>query len=263
MRHWPWNVLLVALSLALTGCGGSFNSKPSAGNAKPAAQGEAAAAKRYAAADLPPVEAFLLPLDEGRVELSPPKGWRVLPRNPKYLLRLVKGAGDNSLPRLTVTAEPAPDGMADVIEENFTEFARQMEQRSAAVAGRKILEPERPIFVGDYLWSRHVRQLRARGSSSGLVAVQSLATARGGRLYVIELTVESPGDSSDDFAKAVLAHRDAAYALAANWKFIGAAAEQAAAAPEKEESPPEAAPARSGATEENPAPAETPEKNPD
>lgn len=260
MRHWPWGVFL-ALGLVLPGCGNPSDSKQPKSGLKPAVKG-AAALKTYAAADLPAVAETRLVLDGDRVELSPPEGWKVLPRDSKYLVRLVKGAKDNSLPRLTVVAEPAPEGMADVTEDNVAEFSGQMEQRSAAVAGRKILEPERPLIVGDYLWSRHVRQLRAPGTSSGLAAVQSLATARGGRLYVIELTVESPGDSSDDMAKAVLAHRDAAYALAAHWKFSGAAAEPAAA-PDQEESPPEAAPARSGSTEENPAPAETLEKNPD
>ncbi|HUE73140.1 MAG TPA: hypothetical protein VMP01_19805 [Pirellulaceae bacterium] len=261
MRHWPW--VLLTLGLVLPGCGSPSDSKQPQPGSKPAVKSPAAL-KTYAAGDLPAVSETRLVLDGYRVELSPPEGWKVLPRDSKYLIRLVKGTRDNSLPRLTVVAEPAPEGMADVTAENVAEFVRQREQQSAAVPGRKILEPDRPIVVGDYAWSRHVRQLSARGSSSGLAAVQSLATARGGRLYVIELTVETPGDSSDDFAKAVLAHRDAAYALAANWKFIGAAAEPAATAPDKEESPPESAPAKSGATGENPAPADpSPEKNPD
>jgi hypothetical protein len=259
MRHWSW--VLLALGLVLPGCGKPSNSKLPKPDSTSALKSPAEL-KTYAAADLPAVVEARLVLDGGRIELSPPEGWKVLPRDSKYLIRLVKGTAENSLPRLTVTAESAPEGTSDVTEANVAEFSAQMEKRSAAVAGRKILEPERPIIVGDYPWSRHVRQLSARGTSSGLAAVQSLATARGGRLYVIELTVESPGDSSDDFAKAVLAHRDAAYALAANWKFVGAAAEPAAA-PDKEVSPPEAAPAKSAETEENPVPAETPEKNPD
>jgi hypothetical protein len=261
MRH--WSAVLLALGLVLPGCGKPSDSKQPKPDSTSALKSPAEL-KSYAAADLPAVVEARLVLDGGRVELSPPEGWKVLPRDSKYLIRLVKGTAHNSLPRLTVTAESAPEGTSDVTEANVAEFSAQMEQLSAAVQGRKILEPERPILVGDYAWSRHVRQLSARGTSSGLAAVQSLATARSGRLYVIELTVESPGDSSRDMASAVMAHRNAAYALAANWKFIGAAAEPATAPPEKEESSPAAVPATTGATAEKPSTAEpSPEKNPD
>ena len=257
MRHGPLG-LLVFLSFLAGGCGGATDSAQPAGDAKPAARQDAAL-KTYAAADLPAVEEPLPPLDDGAVLMSPPKGWRRLPRDSKYLVRLVKGAEENSLPRITVTAEPAPENVADVTQENAAEFAAQMEELSAAVQGRKLLEPERPIVLGDYVWSRHVRQLRARGSKTGLAVVQSLATARGGRLYTIELTVTAPGESSTDFAAAVRAHRDEAYALAANWKFLGAAAEAAQASGENAA---DDAPVKGLESERNP-PADSGEKNPD
>jgi hypothetical protein len=257
MRLGPFGLLLFTSFLA--GCGGPTDSAQPAGNAKPAAKRQDAALKTYAAADLPAVEEPLPPLDDGTVLLSPPKGWRRLPRDSKYLLRLVKGAEENSLPRITVTAEPAPENMADVTEENAAEFAALMEELSAAVQGRKLLEPERPIVLGDYVWSRHVRQLRARGSKTGLAVVQSLTTARGGRIYTLELTVSAAGESSTDFAAAVRAHRDEAYALAANWKFLGAAAEPA---PASGENAADEAPVKELESERNP-PADSGEKNPD
>ena len=230
MQPSQWGALIAA-ALVLTGC--DHPSVSSQGDAASASPEQASAIKRYAATDLPEVGERLPPLDEGRVEFASPKDWRTLARDRKYLARFVKGKEDNSLPRITVSAMTGPPDVADVTEENASDFAAAMQELSKAVAGRKLLEPERPIVLGDYVWSRHVRQLRGR---TGDAAVQSLATARGGRLYVIELTVESASDASDDFAKAILAHRDMAYAVAASWKFVGDEATPAAAkAPESSE----------------------------
>jgi hypothetical protein len=74
--------------------------------------------------------------------------------------------------------------------------------------------------------------------------------------------VESPGESSGDFAKAVLAHRDAAYAVAANWRFTGAAAEPADE-PIKEEPTAGETASKVEKAGENPAPTDSTEKNPD
>jgi hypothetical protein len=226
MQPSRWGALFGA-ALALAGCDDPSASSQT-GSASSSSQ-QVAAPKRYASADLPKVGERLPPLDEGRVEFAAPLDWRTLPRDRKYVARFVKGKEDNSLPRITVSAMPAPEGVEDVTKENASDFAAAMQEQSKAVAGRKMLEPERPIVLGDYAWSRHVRQLRGR---AGDAAVQSLATARGGRLYVIELTVESASDANEDFAQAILAHRNTAYAVAASWKFVGDGAASTPAASE-------------------------------
>ena len=260
MKPWRW-IVASAASLAMAGCGGVGESKPDEG--KPEVHSKSSAElKRYAASELPSVEEPLPPLDDGRVLLSPPSGWRLLPRDPKYLVRLVKGTDNNSLPRITVAAEEAPEKFPDVSEDSAASFAAEIEKLSTAVAGRKVLEPERPIVVGELVWSRHVRQLRTRGGS-GVAAVQSLTTARKGRLYTIELTVESPGESAAEIAKAVLAHRDAAYALAANCKFSGEAAEPASEPAATVETPGEKATSDGNAADKDPRPEQSPEKKPD
>lgn len=246
----PWHLgALLAAALALGGCDKSSPSSQPADGPPAAAKGEAAGPKKYEASDLPAVAEPLPPLDGGRVEIAPPKGWRVLPRDSKFLARFVKGKEDNDLPRITVSAMAAPEGIADVTEATVAEFAAQMQKRSDAVPGRRMLEPERPILLGENAWSRHVRHLKA---SNGHAPLQSLATARAGRLYLIELTVAAKGDSTSDFAKAILAHRDAAYAVATSWRFLGEAAE-----------PPTETPAGEKAEgnkpkEENPPPADKP-----
>jgi hypothetical protein len=236
MQPSRWGALLAA-GLALAGCDNPSPSSQPVSSA-PSSQ-QAAGFKKYVAKDLPAVGERLPPLDDQRVEFAAPKDWRLLSRDRKYVARFVKGKEDNSLPRITVSALPAEAGMEDVSEENVSAFAEKMQDRSQAVEGRKLLEPERPIVLGDHAWSRHVRHLRGR---SGHAVVQSLATARGGRLYLIELTVDSAGDSNDDFAKAILAHRNTAYAVAASWKFLGGAAKAGTESPDAKK-PAESAPA--------------------
>lgn len=229
MQALRWGALLAA-ALALCGCDNSSASSQGGSSASSSRPG--AGPKRYAADELPEVGERLPPLDEGRVEFASPKGWRLLSRDRKYLARFVKGKEDNALPRITVSLPiRAPEGIDNVTEDNASDFAAKMEESAKAVKGRKLLEPERPIILGDYVWSRHVRHLKGR---SGDAAVQSLATARGGRLYLIELTVDSAGDSNEDFSKAIMAYRNTAYAVAASWKFLGDEPQPAAEPAEKE-----------------------------
>lgn len=239
-----WPLVMVAMALAVAGCDTAARDED-----RPAAKDQPSSIKSYDAADLPKV-ADPLPtfLDEGRVEVSPPEGWRVLQRDRKYLARFVKNRGDNSLPRITISALPAVGGIDDVSEDNLAEFTERMQARAVSVKNRRMLEPCRPVILGDIPWSRHVRYI----SASGPAAVQALETARGGRLYVIELIVQAKEDSDEAFAAAILTERDTAYAVAANWRFVGEAATAPADGPPAEATAPSAA---AETTEENPPPA--------
>lgn len=215
--------LMAALAVALAGCDNPPDEGRPPGPTESDDSQQPASIKSYAAADLPEV-ADPLPtyLDDGRVELSPPKGWRVLARDPKFLARFVTSRDPNELPRIVVHGIPAPEGVENVSEENAAEFAEKMQERAVRegkAKNRRMLEPCRPVILGDIVWSRHVRYIYARGPG----AVQALETARRGRLYIIELTVQAKEDSDAAFAEAILAHRDAAYAVGANWKFVGEA----------------------------------------
>lgn len=209
----PHVARIVLLVLVLSGCA----QPPPSADSSPKRPAAATGPKRYDADNLPPVAEPLPPLDGGRVQFAPPQEWKLLPRDSKYLARLVKGK-PNELPRIVVSAMPTAAGeIADVAEENFTEFVKERKKASAAVKGRKMIEPVRPIILAGRPWARHVRYVEFSGSPA---ALQSLETARGGRRYVIELTVQAASNRADDMAKAILEHRDAAYALAANWRFL-------------------------------------------
>ena len=245
-----WSLVMVAMALAVAGCDTAARDED-----RPAAKDQPSSIKSYDAADLPKV-ADPLPtfLDEGRFEVSPPKGWRVLSRERKYEARFTKHPDPNRLPRITISALPAVGGIDDVSEDNLAAFIERMQARAVAVKSRRMLEPCRPVILGDIPWSRHVRYI----SASGPAAVQALETARGGRLYVIELIVQAKEDSDEAFAAAILTERDTAYAVAANWRFVG----EAAAAPA--EGAPIGAPASAAieTTEENPPPPASDELKP-
>src|SRR5262245_13257114 len=213
--HWSWRALVVPMIAACAaGCGHPSGTSQRTTPATNEQSGDTAAPKRYAAKELPAVGERLPLLSDPRVELSPPEEWRVLARDPKYLARFVKGNDNNSLPRITVTAIEAPQAVEEVTEDNVAKFAGKMQKRAEGVKGRRMLEPARPIILGEVAWSRHVRSISAGGKAG---AVQSLETARGGRLYIIELTVVASEDSQAALSTAILEYRDAAYAVAANW----------------------------------------------
>lgn len=216
--------VLLAGALILTGCGNPPTEGSSNGDLSEGPQGNNDAIKSYTAADLPAVGDRLPPLDGGRVEFAPPAQWQVLPRDSKYLARFVKEKEASSLPRITVTAEQSPEGVEEITVESVAEFSALMQARSEEIPGRKLAENERPIVLGAHPWSRHVRKVALNRKPT---IVQSLATVHGGRLYVIELAVPSLGDREEDLVKAILAHRDAAYAVAASWSYVGSAAEDA------------------------------------
>ena len=173
----------------------------------------AEAIKRRPADSLPAVDDFLPPLDGGKVEVAPPKGWNVLSRKANYLANFTKGKA-SELPRISITVGDPPEGLGDVIEENAAEFASAMTKRLKAEKKTNIAEPPKPIILGDAVWSRHVRNPLNAGEP---IAIQTLQTIRGGRLYTVDLMVDVK--SQEDYAAGLQKERDQAYAVAANMKW--------------------------------------------
>lgn len=211
---WQWSTgALMAVILAAAGCDKPSSPQPSSPQPAPS-HAPAGEVKTYSAAELPAVGEPLPPLDQGRVEFAPPQGWQVLSRQSQFLARF--SPQGKSKPEIRISAMSAPDD-TNVTRENAAAFASQMQARSEAVSGRRILEPCRPVVLGDQVWSRHVRHVSMNRQPTVL---QSLETARDGRLYAIDLYVPCAGETDQDIAKAIMAHRDEAYAVAANWKFL-------------------------------------------
>lgn len=195
-----------------TGAGGGSKAEPAAADGH----------KSYAIADLPDVEETALPAaDQGRVVITLPAGWKPLVRNPKFLVACIpEDSSASKLPRITVSvSEPTIDDKTSVTADNVQEFAAKL-QAQMQKEDKKTVESAKPLMLGENAWARHVRRV---SFSDGPAAIQALQTIRSGRLYTVELTVtakDNPRKSTDLFYKNTLkAHRDFAYAVAANMKF--------------------------------------------
>jgi len=211
-RVWICSVGLSGL-LALAGCGGGGADVAGTGDAEAETAAEAAI-KRRAADSLPAIGEYLPPLDDGRIEVAPPEGWNVLSRKDKYLANFTKGKA-NEFPRISVTVAEAPPGADDYSEDNAFESAAATNKRHRAEAKKSIVEPAKPLVLGEHVWLRHVRNPRFSGEP---IAIQSLQTIYGGRQYTVELIVDvkSPEEYAADLQKV----RDLGYTVAAHVKFL-------------------------------------------
>ena len=118
----------------LAGCGGDGKSDKKAGGERKVEKkgGEEAAPatglKQYSLAELPKLDEPLAPRDQNRLEISPPKGWTILnrdPANPSQIARFCE-KDPNDLPRLTIIAEDSP--LPDLAE--MTEKTRRRSVRN-------------------------------------------------------------------------------------------------------------------------------------
>jgi hypothetical protein len=214
-----WLALLMALSCIVSpGCGGGAaeNGSGSGGTAAETEGDEAdgSAIKRRKVDSLPAVGAYLPPMDDGRIRVAPPEGWRPVARDSKYLARFVKGDA-SELPRIAITVadSPSPE-VTNVTEENVEELIGPLTAKSKE-GKRKPIEPVRPILLGDHVFARHVRIARMNDEPVAIVALQ---TVRDGQMYTVELYVNA-GSDGNEYAKYLKQSQDAAYAVAANLKF--------------------------------------------
>jgi hypothetical protein len=206
----PFFRTIFALSACCTftiGCGGGGDDEVEVWTAEDI--------KRREVADLPEVDPYLLPVDNRRLHVAPPKNWRLLLSDGNNLLRFALGDDDNSLPRLTVNAAASPvPKLAEIDESSIGKLIQAITQASLA-SNRKLIEPVRPIFLGDQLFLRHVRLARFNNQTCAIVSLQ---TVREGRLYTVDLYIPA-GPDGTDYATGVKEHQNVAYSVAARLRF--------------------------------------------
>lgn len=239
--------LIVLMVLALAGCGDQSPPTPGANSAATTRDVKQVDASRLEWGDPLP------PLDDGRVILSAPKDWAVLPRRRGYLTQFYRDKTQQvRIPRIWVTVEEStlPE-LRTVDADNLEQFAQLVAERLAA-KGTKLLEPVRPMMIGNTPCARYVQMTTfsstERGQTQKLTAErQILEVLAGGRLYTIDLHVPP---------HKMLDYRDAGYAVAASMSFPKVN-EPAADVPSDPESPGESdAPAEPGTPAEPPASAD-------
>lgn len=211
------------LGFALVGCGGgapSANKGDGVGGATAEISSEGIKTRELS--ELPAVDAPLPIADQGRVQFSLPEGWKTLARNPKFLVACVPEEGSAAtLPRIAISvSDPPADVTTKTTADNVAELADIL-QAQLKKDDKIAIESCKPLILGSNPWVRHVRKSRYKDEP---VAVQYLQTVQSGRLYTVDLTVnakDNPKSSAKPivYDKSLLAHRDFAYAVAANMKF--------------------------------------------
>lgn len=134
--------------------------------------------------ELPKLGDPIGPLDEGRVEVSPPEDWATLSRKTGWVIRF-KESEKLSYPNLRVTAEDY-ENIFNVRKDNVDEFAKQIagalrEDESVT----KLAEAVTPMEIGGLVGVTYGR--RAKDSKDRKVEQRFIETVVAGRKYKIEL----------------------------------------------------------------------------
>lgn len=202
MRCSTLRSLCISLAFAapwVAGCD-SFGTKPGTG--------EATGPKTYDRAKLPATTQELPPLDQGRVDVPTPKGWQWRSQE-KGLLTRFNLQDRSGLPVILVKLDAeATSEIETVTPENVAAYAEEVHAALEA-KGTKLLEPVRPLILGDSAWARYVIAGKLPDKQIATVERQILKTTRFGRTYVLELQV-TRGELTQ--------YRDAAYAIGAGMK---------------------------------------------
>ena len=156
---------------------------------------------KYTLAEISPSGDHLPPLDGGRIEFAPPKGWHVGSRQSGLVCWFHEFKDPNLLPQIRVNAEDVPEGAPqNATVETAKAYAEWVESHVREQIGdEKLLEPVVPLVLGENAFGRYVR---AGKYKSTLAERQILVTTVDGRVYTIELIVFENG--LKDSRKAVL-----------------------------------------------------------
>lgn len=135
---------------------------------------------------LPDLDEPFGPLDEGRLKVSPPKGWHIASRSSNYVIRF---QADMMLgyPTILVTAEDFTQ-TRNVDKDNVGQFAKQI--TAALEANPKVLKlvaPIEPIELGGRQYIAYHRRAKIKGKKHKILERWFFETVVAGRKYTVEL----------------------------------------------------------------------------
>ena len=234
--------LLLLFIGAVLGCDAANEQKPST-------RSSAVNAK-----ELPELDDYFPPLDDGGIEVAPPKGWHLPPRSNKYVFRAQKSDQDN-YPSILITAEDYDAaGISNVSKENVEQFAA----RVAEAVGKDKSEVSR-IELGTFVGAAYRKRAKVRTPVTRILELLRLETVAAGRKYCLELR------SEDGFLK-----QDQAYlfAVAQGIKFLKAGSPDQSSLEDEPSERPKASEAEAGPEDEakggsEDEPEEKPKEKPD
>lgn len=193
--------LAFAVLLLLAGCGPSGSTPAN----RPAATGGGSSSSPEGGVDQL-IGEYMPPLEGGKLEVAPPKGWSFGRAGNDYLVGFHPSSSSlNDLPRILISVEASPFSGVDELQ---AANAKQVVQAvQATLAGDQLKSPAAAVTLGGRTWIEHVGLGKSRNA---LVARQVLQTVVGGRLYKIRLEV---------FDRHFDNQRKNGYAVAASAKF--------------------------------------------
>jgi len=165
---------LLILAALLVGCSGQDGAAPAAGD-KPGSAG------------LPGLDpASRLDLDNGRVSVFSPKGWRRASRSYDYLVRY-QSTPQLPYPAVVVLAADPPEGFAEVTADNHAAFVEAMGARLAEGEGKGLVRKPARAKVGPH----HAVSWAAGGEAKldgtpKKIERDCTAVVVAGRLYTVE-----------------------------------------------------------------------------
>jgi len=163
-------------------------------------QSEPAAAKLER---LPELGDPIGPLDKGRIEVAPPKGWHVPLRDPNWIARFTALQG-GSYPSIFLTAEDYGD-VRDVSQANVDAFARQLSAAlSADEKTAKLARGIEPVKIGSLVGISYLRRGKTQDRFKEIVLERLFVeTVVAGRKYKLELRTRA--GTLDEFRPCLLA----------------------------------------------------------
>jgi len=173
------NTLITLALLVLGGCGSAGPGSPSSDSSSNQKYSSSADTEKLALLD-----EYLPPLDDGRIEVAPPKGWYVPPRSPKYLFR-VQRTSKEALPVIALTGQDWPE-LSALDSKSTDQFIK-------ALASEHQKDPKtyRPVQIGNRTWVAYRRRAKEPGRVARVLDVLALETVVDGRRYTLRLVCEA------------------------------------------------------------------------
>ena len=134
-------------------------------------------------ATLPALDAPIpTPLDEGRVEFSPPQGWQLPPRSSEYVIRFTRSR-KASYPAIYVTAENY-EAVFNVSDESTAETFAEQRADAITATGTTLTKKVTPLRVGSNWGIAYMKQGKIKNNT---VDQMFFETVVAGRKYNYEM----------------------------------------------------------------------------
>jgi hypothetical protein len=201
-RYRQWKQFVVPFTLLLPWLAGCGSSRPAPEQQTGLEEGASAFTAEFEQL----IGEYMPPLEDGRLEIAPPKDWSFSRAGAEHLVGFHPvNATLNDLPRILISAAPSPfDGVDELSATNAQQVVQAIQ---ATLASDQLKSPAAAVALGGRTWIEYVGLAKSRGS---LVARQTLQTVVDGRLYQVRLEV-----LDRHFAN----QRQAGYAVAASARF--------------------------------------------